>query len=215
MNDAERASVSQRRLVLATRNEHKVGELRDILADALAQVQMDLVSVADFPEAGEVVESGVTFAANALLKARAAVHVTGCPALADDSGLAVDVLGGSPGVFSARWAGAATDKDGANNELLLAQLADVPDEHRAAGFVCAAALVLPDGTEIVREGTVRGMLTRAPIGEGGFGYDPLLMLPDGRTLAQYTPAQKHAISHRGAAFRALAVDLVQTLSPAG
>lgn len=206
-----------RTLVLATRNEHKVGELRAILAGALTHVQMDLISVADFSQAGEVVESGVTFASNALLKARAAVQATGCPALADDSGLAVDVLGGSPGVFSARWAGvaASAERDQANNDLLLAQLADVPDEHRAAGFVCAAALVLPDGTEIVREGAVRGMLTRSPIGDGGFGYDPLLMLADGRTLAQYTAAQKHAISHRGAAFRALADDLVQTLSPAG
>ncbi len=214
---AEAVTGSRRRVVLATRNEHKVGELRDILADTLTRVQMDLVSVADFPEAGEVVESGVTFSANALLKARAAVRATGCPALADDSGLAVDVLGGSPGVFSARWSGLAHtgDKDRANNDLLLAQLADVPEEHRGAGFVCAAALVLPDGTEIVREGAVRGVLTRAPIGNGGFGYDPLLMLPDGRTLAQYTASQKHAISHRGRAFRALADDLVQTLSPAG
>ncbi len=208
---------SRPRLVLATRNEHKVGELREILADTLAHLQMDLVGVADFPQAEEVVESGVTFAANALLKARAAVQVSGCPALADDSGLAVDVLGGSPGVFSARWSGVAAgqDKDRANNDLLLAQLADVPDEHRGAGFVCAAALVLPDGTEIVRQGTVRGVLTRGPIGDGGFGYDPLLMLPDGRTLAQYTATQKHAISHRGRAFRALADVLVQTLPTAG
>ncbi|MGB3764029.1 MAG: non-canonical purine NTP pyrophosphatase [Ornithinimicrobium sp.] len=208
---------SRPQLVLASRNEHKVRELRDILADTLTHLQMDLVGVADFPQAGEVVESGVTFAANALLKARAAVRVSGYPALADDSGLAVDVLGGSPGVFSARWSGMtdAQDRDRANNDLLLAQLADVPDEHRGAGFVCAAALVLPDGTEIVREGAVRGVLTRRPIGEDGFGYDPLLMLPDGRTLAQYTSAQKHAISHRGRAFRALADDLVQTLPTAG
>lgn len=201
--------------MLATRNEHKVAELRDILADALASTGMELVGVGDFPEAEDVVESGVTFAANALLKAHAAMAATGLPALADDSGLVVDVLGGSPGVFSARWSGVGgTDRDSANNRLLLAQLADVPAEHRGAGFVCAAALVLPDGTEIVREGHVRGVLTTEPIGSEGFGYDPLLMRPDGRTLAQHLPADKHAISHRGEAFRALANDLVATFGSA-
>jgi XTP/dITP diphosphohydrolase len=203
------------RLVLATRNEHKVAELRSILAGALRQCRMDLVGVGDFPQAPEVVESGVTFADNALLKARAAVQATGLPALADDSGLAVDVLGGSPGVFSARWSGVGGEgRDEANNALLLTQLADVPEEHRGAGFVCAAVLVLPDGTEVVRQGTVRGTLGRRPQGAGGFGYDPLLMRPDGRTLAQYAPAEKHAVSHRGAAFRALGVDLVRIFAPA-
>lgn len=210
------------RLVLATRNAHKVIELREILADALHRTGLTLVGVEDFPQVDEVVESGVTFAANALLKARATVEATGLPALADDSGLAVDVLGGSPGVFSARWSGwhssqadkDTTTKDKANNDLLLAQLADVPEEHRGAGFVCAAALVTPDGVEIVREGTVRGVLTRAPRGSGGFGYDPLLQLPDGRTLAEYSSGEKHAVSHRGTAFRALATDLVPALAPA-
>lgn len=205
-----------RTLVLATRNEHKVGELRDILCDVLARIDMELIGITDFPHADEVVESGVTFADNALLKARAARDATGLAAMADDSGLAVDVLGGSPGVFSARWSGVGgVDKDRANNDLLLAQLGDVPDEHRGAGFVCAAALVLPDGTEIVRMGAVRGVLTYAPHGEGGFGYDPLLRLPDGRTLAQYTAPEKHAISHRGAAFGALSADLLAIFSPAG
>lgn len=209
------------RLVLATRNAHKVLELRDILADVLHRTGLTLVGVEDFAQVGEVVESGVTFAANALLKARATVAATGLPALADDSGLAVDVLGGSPGVFSARWSGSSgadtdtTRKDRANNDLLLAQLADVPEEHRGAGFVCAAALVTPGGTEIVREGSVRGVLARAPRGGGGFGYDPLLLLPDGRTLAEYSSPEKHAVSHRGAAFRALAADLDQALAPAG
>ncbi|MGB3186489.1 MAG: RdgB/HAM1 family non-canonical purine NTP pyrophosphatase [Ornithinimicrobium sp.] len=208
---------ADRRIVLATRNEHKVVELREILADALAQTGLQLVGVGSFPEAEDVVESGVTFAANALLKAQAAVAATGLPALADDSGLAVDVLGGSPGVFSARWSGvggADRDKDRDNNDLLLRQLADVPAEHRGAGFVCAAALVLPDGTEIVREGQVRGVLTTEPVGSEGFGYDPLLMRPDGRTLAQHSPAEKHAISHRGQAFRALAADLVASFGRA-
>jgi XTP/dITP diphosphohydrolase len=204
------------RLVLATRNEHKVVELREILAAALLRCRLELVGIGDFPEAEDVVESGVTFAANALLKARAAVRATGLPALADDSGLAVDVLGGSPGVFSARWSGVGgPERDEANNTLLLAQLADVPDEHRGAGFVCAAALALPDGTEIVREAEVRGTLGREPRGQGGFGYDPLVVRPDGRTLAQYTAAEKHAISHRGGAFRALAQDVVRIFDPAG
>lgn len=215
------AHTGDSRLVLATRNAHKVVELREILADALHRTGLTLVGVQEFPQAGEVVESGVTFAANALLKARSTVQATGLPALADDSGLAVDVLGGSPGVFSARWSGVSAadkdshDKDRANNDLLLAQLADVPDEHRGAGFVCAAALVTPDGVEVVREGSVRGVLTRAPRGSGGFGYDPLLQLPDGRTLAEYSSVEKHAVSHRGAAFRALADDLVRSLGRAG
>nr|WP_269812903.1 RdgB/HAM1 family non-canonical purine NTP pyrophosphatase [Ornithinimicrobium sediminis] len=201
---------------MATRNSHKVGELRDILAEALERTGLELVGVEEYPQVEEVVESGVTFAANALLKARATAQATGRPALADDSGLAVDVLGGSPGVFSARWSGVGDgDKDRANNDLLLSQLADVPDEHRGAGFVCAAALVLPDGTEVVREGSVRGRVTRRPRGEHGFGYDPVLELPDGRTLAEYSSAEKHAVSHRGAAFRALADDLVQLFGQAG
>lgn len=207
---------ADQRIVLATRNSHKVGELRDILAEALERTGLELVGVEEYPQVEEVVESGVTFAANALLKARATAQATGRPALADDSGLAVDVLGGSPGVFSARWSGVGDgDKDRANNDLLLAQLADVPDEHRGAGFVCAAALVLPDGTEVVREGSVRGRVTRRPRGEHGFGYDPVLELPDGRTLAEYSSAEKHAVSHRGAAFRALADDLVQLFGQAG
>jgi len=206
---------SPSRLALATRNEHKVSELQQILSGALRRCEMTLVGIGEFPQAQDVVESGVTFADNALLKARAAVEATQLPSLADDSGLAVDVLGGSPGVFSARWSGVGgAERDEANNALLLAQLADVPEEHRGAGFVCAAALVLPDGTEIVREGAVRGRLVRRAQGQGGFGYDPLLMRPDGRTLAQYAPAEKHAISHRGAAFRALAADLVRIFAPA-
>lgn len=220
--------MSGQRLVLATRNAHKVVELREILGDVLAETGMELVGLDAFEGLEDVVESGVTFAANALLKARYAAAATGLPALADDSGLAVDVLGGSPGVFSARWAGPLAQatgvaQDDANNALLLAQLADVPDEHRGAGFVCAAALVVPgpgapagdtgsvgdDGamTEIVREGACRGVLAREPRGSNGFGYDPLLVRPDGRTLAEHTAEEKNAISHRGLAFRELAADL--------
>jgi XTP/dITP diphosphohydrolase len=210
------------RIVLATRNAHKVVELREILAEALERTGLELVGLDEFPGLEDVVESGVTFADNALLKARYAARETGLPALADDSGLAVDVLGGAPGVFSARWAGPLAEatgapKDTANNTLLLAQLSDVPDEHRGAGFVCAAVLVLPGegpGTtaaEVVREGTCPGMLAREPRGTNGFGYDPLLVRPDGRTLAEHTSAEKHEVSHRGEAFRALAEDVAALL----
>lgn len=204
------------RLVLATRNPHKVQELREILAQVLERSGLELVGLDAFPELEDVVESGVTFAQNALLKARYAASATGLPALADDSGLAVDVLGGAPGIFSARWSGplgeaTGTSKDEANNRLLLAQLADVPEEHRAAGFVCAAALVLPTGEEVVREGHCRGVLGREPVGDNGFGYDPLLVRPDGRTLAEHSSAEKHDVSHRGEAFRAIAGDVAALL----
>ncbi|MGD8150398.1 non-canonical purine NTP pyrophosphatase [Ornithinimicrobium sp. Y1694] len=213
---------TDRRLVLATRNAHKVVELREILADALAATGFELVGLDDFEGLKEVVESGVTFADNALLKARYAASTTGLPTLADDSGLAVDVLGGAPGVFSARWSGGLGEssglaKDEANNTLLLAQLADVPEQHRAAGFVCAAALVVPGAepgttsSEVVREGHCRGILGREPVGDNGFGYDPLLIRPDGRTLAQHSAEEKNAISHRGEAFRALAKDVLTLL----
>lgn len=201
------------RLVLATRNAHKVEELRPILAEALGgavDLSTALVGVDAFEGVPDVVESGVTYAENALLKARAVCAATGLVALADDSGLAVDVLGGSPGIFSARWSGGQGDR--ANLELLLAQLGDVPDQHRAAGFVCAAALVTPDGHEAVEHGRIGGVLTRAPRGTGGFGYDPILELPDGRTLAELDAEEKNAISHRSQAFRALAPHVLASLS---
>lgn len=208
-------AVGDARVVLATRNQHKVVELREILDDVLraAGVRVDLgTAVVGVPDdVPDVVESGVTFAANALLKARAVSLATGLPALADDSGLAVDVLGGAPGVFSARWAGRHGD-DVANLELLLRQLGDVPDEHRAAGFVCAAALVKPDGTEVVELGHLRGTLERAPRGSGGFGYDPILRVDEQRTLAELAPSEKNAISHRGNAMRALAPHVLQVLT---
>ena len=192
------------KIVLATRNAHKVVELREILADLVREIGLEIVSVAEFPDVQDVVEDGVTFAENATLKAVAVARATGLPAIADDSGLAVDVLGGAPGIFSARWAG-EHGGDRANLDLLLSQLADVKDEHRAAGFVCAAALAMPDGRVVVREGQVRGALTRAPRGSNGFGYDPILLVDgDTRTLAEYDSEQKNAISHRGRAFRELA-----------
>jgi XTP/dITP diphosphohydrolase len=194
------------RLVLATRNAHKVSELRRILAGLEG---LEIVGIDAFPGVPDVAETGVTFAENALLKAHAVARATGLPAVADDSGLCVEVLGGAPGVFSARWSG-PHGNDRANLELLLAQLSDVPDSHRRAWFACAAALALPDGTERVAHGRLDGNLVRAPRGSGGFGYDPIFVPSesgtrgDTRTLAEYGPEEKDAISHRGRAFRALA-----------
>jgi len=192
------------RLVLATHNAHKVGELRAILAPVLPGLDPESVVGARDVGAPEPVEDGVTFVENALIKARALAAFTGLPAVADDSGLSVDVLGGAPGIFSARWAGRHGD-DAANLALLLAQLADITEPHRAARFVCAAALVTPDGAEHVLERQWRGSVVREPRGRNGFGYDPVFV-PDGLTVtsAELEPAEKDAISHRGQAFRLLA-----------
>lgn len=197
------------RVVLATRNRHKIDELRAILA--ATGVDVELAGVDRFPHVPDVVETGVTFAENALLKAAEVSARTGFPAIADDSGLCVDVLGGAPGIFSARWAGKHGDDD-ANLDLLLAQLADIGDEHRQAHFACAAALALPSGKQIVREGRIDGTLLRARRGTNGFGYDPIF-LPDGydRTTAEMAAEEKNAISHRTRAFQALAQDLADLL----
>jgi XTP/dITP diphosphohydrolase len=201
-----------RRVVLATRNGHKVRELQTILGDVIDELDLEIVGMGEFPDIAVVVETGVTFAENATLKAVAVAGATGLPALADDSGLAVDVLGGAPGVFSARWAG-THGQDRANLELLLGQLCDVPDVHRGAAFVCAAALALPDGTVVVREGRMAGTLAREPRGEGGFGYDPILVVEgDSRTSAELSFAEKNAISHRAKAFTVLAADLLKVLA---
>ncbi|MFF7993756.1 RdgB/HAM1 family non-canonical purine NTP pyrophosphatase [Kitasatospora xanthocidica] len=190
------------RLILATRNQHKVAELRAILTDA--GLDVELVGADAYPEIPDVPETGVTFAENALLKAHALARATGLPAVADDSGLCVDVLNGAPGIFSARWAGKHGD-DRANLDLLLAQLSDIAEPHRGAHFFCAAALALPDGTERVVEGRLLGTLRTTPAGDGGFGYDPVLQpLGETRTCAELSPDEKNAISHRGQAFRALA-----------
>lgn len=199
------------RLVLATHNAHKVGELRAILVPALPDLDPDSVVGARDVGAPEPVEDGVTFAENALIKARALARHTGLPAVADDSGLSVDVLGGAPGIFSARWSGRHGD-DRANLDLLLAQLSDIAPEHRAARFTCAAALVTPDGIEHVELGHLPGTLATAPRGSHGFGYDPVLV-PEGdtRTCAELAPAEKNRISHRGQAFRALVPAIVAAL----
>jgi XTP/dITP diphosphohydrolase len=200
------------RLVLATANEKKLAELARIL-DA-ARVAVDLAGRGEFPGAPEVAETGATFAENALLKARAMAAFTGLPAVAEDSGLCVDGLNGMPGVLSARWTGRHGD-DAGNLRLVLAQVADVPDDRRGAHFACAAALVLPSGREHVSEGTVYGKLTREPRGAGGFGYDPIFV-PDGSelTTAQMSPEAKDAISHRGRALRALAPVIAEWLAAA-
>src|SRR5690625_602403 len=187
-------------VVLATHNPGKVRELRKILAEVLQPEQVVSAGEFDIPD---VQETGVTFAENALLKARFVAHHTGLVVLADDSGLSVDVLGGAPGVFSAGWAGRHGD-DHANLELLLAQLVDVPQDKRQAAFVCAAALATPSGWEVVEHGYLKGHLSTQPQGDGGFGYDPIFKpLGDDRTAAQLSLAEKNVISHRGRAFREL------------
>ncbi|PZG14884.1 RdgB/HAM1 family non-canonical purine NTP pyrophosphatase [Nonomuraea aridisoli] len=194
------------KIVLATRNPGKIAELRRILTG------FEIVGLEEFPSIGEVAETGVTFEENALLKAHAVAQGSGLPAVADDSGLCVDVLGGMPGVFSARWAGRHGD-DQANLDLLLAQVSDVPEERLTAHFACAAALALPSGEERVAEGVLPGRLVRTPRGTNGFGYDPILV-PEGeqRTTAEMAPEEKDAISHRGRAFRALAPVVRELLS---
>jgi XTP/dITP diphosphohydrolase len=194
-------------VVLATRNEGKIAELRRILADA--DPSIELVGLAAYPDAPDVPETELTFVDNAALKARAIAAHTGLPAVADDSGICVDVLNGMPGIFSARWAGRHGD-DRANLELLLSQLGDVAAERRTAHFACAAVLALPSGAERAVLGRLDGRLIDRPRGSGGFGYDPIFV-PDGetRTTAEMAPADKDAISHRGRAFRELAPKIVE------
>ncbi|GHD48493.1 RdgB/HAM1 family non-canonical purine NTP pyrophosphatase [Mycetocola manganoxydans] len=193
-------------VVLATHNQHKVGEFQRILGAAMPEL---IVVAYDGPEP---VEDGISFADNALIKARTAAAHTGRIALADDSGISVDLLGGAPGIFSARWAGPKAG-DRANLELLLAQLADIAPEHRAASFRCTIALVVPEGLphagfEHVSEGIWRGRLATAPSGENGFGYDPIFV-PEGYDVsaAELPPETKNEISHRARAFG----DLIPTL----
>ena len=190
------------KLLLATRNAHKLGELDRILA-AEGVAGLTVLGLADVPEFPEAPETAATFEENAVAKARDAVAATGLAAVADDSGITVDALNGMPGVLSARWAGKARD-DATNLRLLLEQLDDVPDERRGGGYVCAAALVTPEGTETIVRGEWRGTIIRAARGTNGFGYDPIFV-PEGHELtsAELTPDQKDALSHRGRALRLL------------
>ncbi|AKU17421.1 RdgB/HAM1 family non-canonical purine NTP pyrophosphatase [Luteipulveratus mongoliensis] len=199
-----------RRLVLATRNAGKLRELRQLLAGVSELSDVEVVGAGDIDGVPEVPETGVTFEENSRLKSQAVVNATSLPAIADDSGLTVDVLGAAPGVWSAMWSGSTGD-DQANIDLLQAQLADVDVERLTAYFSSTVVLTMPDGTERVRVGRVDGRLTRDQRGTNGFGYDPIFELPDGRTLAELTDDEKNAISHRGNALRALIPDLTELL----
>jgi XTP/dITP diphosphohydrolase len=194
------------RLVLATHNKHKVEEMRAMLAD----LPVELVGLSDYPDAPEPEETGETFIENARIKAQAAALLTGQYALADDSGISVDALDGRPGVRSARWAGPGS---GAPEWIAktLSELDGVEADRRTARYICALTLAGPEG-EIVAEaeGTFEGSIALAPRGAGGFGYDPIFLLNDGsgRTAAELSPQEKHALSHRGAAVRALLPQLL-------
>jgi XTP/dITP diphosphohydrolase len=190
------------RVLLASRNGKKLDELRRIFA--ATKTKVELVGLDDVPAYPETAETGLTFEENALFKARGGARASGLPTVADDSGLAVDVLNGMPGVFSARWSGRHGD-DKANLDLVLAQVSDVPDEHLGAEFICAAALAFPDGREYVTHGRQPGRLVRERRGDQGFGYDPIFVAAGfERTNAELSPEEKDAISHRGQAMRALA-----------
>nr|WP_108871490.1 RdgB/HAM1 family non-canonical purine NTP pyrophosphatase [Tessaracoccus timonensis] len=188
------------RVVLATNNPKKLVELRRVVEQA--GVDLEVLSLADVEPYPEPDETERTFEGNALIKARAAAERSGIAAVADDSGLEVDELNGMPGVRSSRWAGPMCDDD-ENNELLLAQLHGVPAERRTARFCCALALVSPDGEQRIWHGTMEGRIGEAPVGDNGFGYDPLF-IPEGeeRSSGEMSPEEKDAISHRGEAVRA-------------
>ena len=202
------------KLVLATHNQGKISEFRRIL-DELAPGQIDLIGVDQFPDLVDVVETGATFEENSLLKSRYTCLATGLPAIADDSGLCVDFLNGDPGIFSARWAGNHGD-DQANLEKVLAQLKDVPDKDRTAHFKCVASLVMPDGREQVAEGRFEGHILHAPVGDNGFGYDPIFQ-PLGLSIssAQMSAQEKDLVSHRGKSLRSIAPHVIQMLASLG
>ena len=201
-------------LVLATRNQGKIREFRRIL-DAISNGAINLLGLEEFPDTTDVEETGSSFIENAFLKARSICAETGLPSIADDSGLCVDALDGAPGIYSARYAGVHGD-DQANNAKLLLALKDIPEEKRSAHFTCAAALVLPDGREHVSEEIFEGSILFAPIGDQGFGYDPLFR-PQGLAIssAQMSADEKDLISHRGKSLRAIAPHVISLLSPLG
>lgn len=192
-------------IVFASKNAHKLQEVERIV-DSVCK-DFSIIGLQQWNDAPDVVESGATFAANALLKARAIHAHTGRTVIADDSGICVDALNGMPGIFSARWAG-NHGADIENLQLLLKQLEDVPDQRRGAQFVCAVAIVLEDGSERVVEGILEGVITRVPQGKGGFGYDPIFQ-PDGLTVttAELDAVHKDLISHRGQAVRSAIAEL--------
>ena len=188
------------KVVLASHNPHKLVEIREILQP----LGIDVVLESELGVAVEVEETGTTFAENAYLKAKAVMEATGLPALADDSGIAVKALGGAPGIYSARYGGDPTLYDWGRLQLLLQNTAQVPDGQRQAKFVAAIALVYPDGRQIAVQGEVHGELLRQPVGEGGFGYDPIFYYPPaGKSFAQLTAEEKNQVSHRARALRSL------------
>ena len=190
-------------LLLATRNRGKIEEFRRIL-EALAPGEIELLGLDAFPDTHDVIEDGATFTENALKKAREMSLATGIAAIADDSGLCIDALNGDPGIYSARWAGNHGD-DAANNEKVLQQLREIPDGKRGAHFTCVAALYLPDGSSHIEEGRFDGSILRAPVGEEGFGYDPIFKpLGSELTFGELPHGEKDKISHRGQALRKIA-----------
>ncbi len=209
------------KVFLASRNAKKLVEMQRILAEHIDGVEV--VGLGDVADYAEPVEDQPTFEGNALLKAHAGFAATGLPTIADDSGLCVHALNAMPGVLSARWSGSpgspGPDKaaaDARNNELLLAQLSDIPDDRRGAWFECAVAFVGVDGVEIVEHGRMSGRIIRAPRGSGGFGYDVVFVADDhadtGLTTAELDPVEKDRISHRGHALRALAPRVAAALA---
>jgi XTP/dITP diphosphohydrolase len=186
------------KIVLATNNEKKLKEMRAILSE----LGFTVLSLREAGVELEVEETGSTFAENAALKAEAAMRATGLPAIADDSGLVVDVLGGAPGVYSARYGGDVVQNDKERYELLLQNLRGVPEEARGAYFICSIACHFPDGRRITAEGRCHGRITHAPAGSGGFGYDPVFFVEgEGVTMAELSPERKNRISHRARAIR--------------
>ena len=206
--------MSRHKLLLATRNKGKIEEFRRILED-IAAGEIELVGLEQFPDLQDVDETGSTFEENALLKAREMSSASGIPAIADDSGLCVDFLNGDPGIFSARWAGIHGD-DRANTAKVLESLIGVPDEKRSAHFTCVAALALPDGRIHVEEAHFDGWILHSPIGDQGFGYDPIFR-PEGSEIssAQMSADAKDAISHRGKSLRAIAPHVITLLNTLG
>ena len=202
------------KLILATRNQGKVEEFRRIL-DQVAGGAIELIGISQFPDLADVAETGETFEENALFKARTISLATGIPSIADDSGLCVDFLNGDPGIYSARWAGRHGD-DLANTEKVLKSLLGVPDEERGAHFICVAALALPDGRSHVEEGRFDGSILHHPIGDHGFGYDPIFK-PIGLDIssAQMSAGEKDAVSHRGKSLRAIAPHVITLLNTLG
>lgn len=198
-----------RKIVLATRNAGKIAEFERLLAEYASDIQV--LGLADFPDLPDVDETGSTFEENALLKAREVSAYTNLPALADDSGLCIDALGGDPGIYSARWSG-VHGNDAANIAKVLDQLTDVAGVDRSGHFTCVVALHMPNGEEIIESGFVYGEIVDRPRGSAGFGYDPIFQ-PEGYslTLGEFGPGEKDRISHRGKALRAIAPRLSAVL----